>query len=142
MTARHRGTCFCEEVEIQALGQPIDMGYCHCTSCRRYCGAPFVAFTIWPRADVEFVRGSELVGRFNKVGTSERQYCKACGGHLLLDHTDLGVVDIRAAVLPSVVFRPVAHLNYAEAVIRLNDDLPKFRDLPVEIGGTGELICG
>jgi hypothetical protein len=141
MTEQHRGTCFCGEVEIHVLGQPIDMGYCHCASCRGYSGAPFVAFTIWPADRVEVVRGSELLGGFNKIGTSDRRFCRVCGGHLLLDHPELGLVDIRAAVLPSVEFQPKAHLNYAEAVVCVKDGLPKFRDVPVEIGGSGELIC-
>jgi hypothetical protein len=140
MSKWHRGTCFCGGVEIEALGQPIDMGYCHCESCRRYSGAPLVAFTIWPADRVKVVRGSEQLRGFNKVGTSNRRFCSSCGSHLMLDHPELGVTDIRAAVLPSVEFKPEAHLNYAEAVLAIKDALPKFRDMPREIGGSGKLM--
>lgn len=140
MTDMHKGTCFCGAVEIEATGAPVDMGYCHCASCRTYAGAPLVAFTIWPAADVEVTRGAEHLGRFNKVGTSDRKFCVRCGGHLFIDHPHLGVVDVRAAVLPTVRFEPKAHLNYAEAVLPMKDGLPKFRDMPAEIGGSGELM--
>ena len=141
MTDVHRGSCFCGSVAIEATGAPVDMGYCHCRSCRHYSGAPLVAFTIWPAADVRITRGAELVGRFNKVGSSDRHYCTNCGGHLLIDHPQLGVVDIRAAILPAVRFEPKAHLNYAEAVLPVKDGLPKYRDVPIAIGGSGETMA-
>jgi hypothetical protein len=140
MANTHKGACFCGAVEIAAHGDPIDMGYCHCTSCRTYSGAPLVAFTIWPTAQVEVTKGGELLGSFNKVGTSNRKYCLRCGGHLMIVHAHLEVVDIRAAVLPTVRFQPKEHLNYAEAVLPVRDGLPKFKNLPAEIGGSGELI--
>ncbi|MXP41642.1 GFA family protein [Altererythrobacter soli] len=137
MADQHRGTCFCGAVEVSASGEPIDMGYCHCGSCRAYSGAPFVAFTIWPEDRVE-VTGH--VGSYDKAGTSERVFCSRCGGHLLLRHPHLGLTDIRAGILPSVTFTPRSHLNYAARVMPVRDGLPKFSDMPVEIGGSGELI--
>jgi hypothetical protein len=140
MADTHRGTCFCGAVEVTAHGDPVDMGYCHCGSCRAYSGAPLVAFTIWPAAAVQVTRGAEHLGGFNKVGTSDRKFCTRCGGHLFIDHPQLGLVDVRAAVLPTVRFVPRAHLSYAEAVLPVKDGLPKFRDFPAEIGGSGELM--
>jgi len=140
MADLHKGTCFCGAVEVTTRGEPIDMGYCHCGSCRAYAGTPLVAFTIWPAAAVEVTSGAELLGRFNKVGTSDRVFCTRCGGHLFIDHPQLGLVDVRAAILPTVRFAPKAHLNYAAAVLPVKDGLPKFRDLPAEIGGSGELV--
>ena len=29
------------------------------------------------------------------------------------------------------------HVHYAESVLPLNDGLPKFRDMPTEVGGSG-----
>lgn len=140
MSEIHKGGCFCGAIEIEVSDQPIDAGYCHCASCRSYSGAPFVAFTIWPTDKLKVTKGAELLCSFNKVGTSERKFCTRCGGHLLLDHPHLGVVDVRAAILPTVRFEPMSHLNYAERVIEINDGLPKFKDLPLQIGGTGQLV--
>lgn len=140
MSEAHRGTCFCGSVEIEARGAPLDMGYCHCQSCRHYSGAPLVAFTIWPQAAVRVTRGADLIGRFNRTGPSDRHYCTRCGGHLFIDHPHLSVVDVRAAILPTVRFEPKAHLSYAEAVLPVKDGLPKYRDFPAAIGGTGEMM--
>jgi hypothetical protein len=137
MSDLHKGTCFCGSVEIEVEGDPIDMGFCHCASCRAYSGAPFVAFAIWP---AEKVTASGGIGSYNKVGTTARKFCLRCGGHFMLDHPDMGVVDVRAAVLPSLIFVPKAHLFYSERVIDIADGLPKFADMPAEIGGTGECL--
>jgi hypothetical protein len=43
-------------------------------------------------------------------------------------------------VLPEVPFRPAVHVNYAETVLRMRDGLPKQKDFPADMGGSGELI--
>jgi len=33
------------------------------------------------------------------------------------------------------------HVNYAEAVLRMQDGLPKLKDFPAELGGSGEAVA-
>ena len=37
-------------------------------------------------------------------------------------------------------FKPGMHINYAEATWKVNDDLPKFADVPTELGGSGKML--
>ena len=136
----HKGTCFCGAVEIEATGEPLEMGYCHCASCRLRSGAPIVAFILWKDDQVRVVRGAELVGSFNKGGFSERRFCMRCGGPVMTGHPGAGLTDVPAAVLAELAFRPEVHLNYAEAVLPVRDGLPKLRDFPAHAGGSGELV--
>lgn len=140
VTEVHAGTCFCGAVEIEVVGAPVEMGYCHCQSCRHYSGAPFVAFTLWPADRVRVRRGGEFLGSFNKAGMSERRFCSRCGGHVMSELREFGFVDVYPAVLPDVAFRPALHLNYAERILPVRDGLPKLRDFPAEAGGSGELV--
>jgi hypothetical protein len=140
MNDTHQGTCFCGAVQIVARGTPVEMGYCHCGSCRSYTGAPFVAFILWRAEDVEISKGSEFLAGFNKVGTSDRRFCTRCGGHLLTYHPGLPYTDVYACKLPTVPFRPIVHLNYSEAVLPIRDGLPKLRDFPAHAGGSGEEV--
>lgn len=140
MAETHRGQCFCGAVGIEAVGTPLEMGYCHCNSCRAYSGAPFVAYALWQAKQVRISRGAALVGRFNKTGMSERHFCTRCGGHLLSRHPTLGLTDVCAAALPGIAFVPVVHLNYAQAVLPVRDGLPKLKDFPAEAGGSGETV--
>lgn len=138
MAETHTGTCFCGEVEIEVSGEPLEMGYCHCNSCRAYSGAPLVAFTLWPPDQVRVTRGADLLGRINKTGMSERRFCTACGGHVMSEHPDWGFIDVLAPVLPGLRFAPSMHVNYAERVLPIRDGLPKLKDFPAEAGGSGE----
>jgi hypothetical protein len=136
-----KGTCFCGAVEFETHGAPLEMGYCHCASCRSYSGAPFGAFALWQTHNVRITKGEEHVGRFNKSGMSDRHFCRRCGGHLITRHPDLGLTDVGAGALPGLAFKPVVHLNYAEAVMPVKDGVVKLRDFPAQVGGSGEVMA-
>jgi hypothetical protein len=89
---------------------------------------------------VRVTKGAEFLGEFAKTETSNRQFCKRCGGHLLTHHPTLGLVDVYAATLPDVKFEPGVHVNYSETVLRIQDGLPKLKDFPAELGGSGVAI--
>lgn len=136
----HKGECFCGAVQIEVSGEPEGMGYCHCRSCRSWSGGPVNAFTLWKPGNVRVRAGEQHVATFSKTPASQRKYCRVCGGHLLTDHPALGVVDVFAATLPTVAFRPGLHINYAETVLAMRDGLPKFRDFPGAFGGSDQLV--
>src|SRR5262249_35560644 len=90
--------------------------------------------------NVKVTKGAEFVGRFMKTERSGRQYCTKCGRHLLTDHPLWGLVDVYAATIPSVKFSPGVHVNYAETVLPMKDGLPKLKDYPAEMGGSGIVL--
>lgn len=137
MTDRHTGACFCGTVKIEVSGAPEAMGYCHCQDCRTWSAGPVNAFTLWKPENVKVVAGQDQLGHFKKTETSDRHFCKKCGGHLLTQHPTFGLTDVYAAIIPSVRFTPGVHVNYAEAVLPIKDGLPKLRDFPKELGGSG-----
>ena len=139
MANAHKTSCYCGAVQIEASGEPLDMGYCHCNACRRYSGAPVAAFTLWKADQVKMTKGQELVGRFKSSEISDRWYCTRCGSHVIVDHPTLGLTDIRPP-LDNLSFKPVVHLNYEESVLPIKDGLPKLKDFPKEIGGSGEIL--
>src|SRR5262249_27307752 len=126
--------------EIEVRGSPEAMGYCHCNSCRSWSAAPVNAFTLWKPENVAVTKGADHVVSFAKTKISERQYCKSCGGHIMTDHPPLGLVDVYAATIPTLPFRPSVHVNYSETVLRMKDGLPKLKDFPAELGGTGMTV--
>lgn len=137
----YRGECFCQAVRLEAVGEPEAMGYCHCRSCRSWSGGPVNAFSLWRPDAIRVTAGAEHVGTFAKTPMSERKYCTKCGGHLMTVHPTLGLIDVFAATLPALKFRPGVHVNYAETVLPMRDGLPKLKDFPAELGGSGEQIA-
>ncbi len=136
----HTGGCFCGAVQIEVDGAPEGMGYCHCRSCRSWSGGPVNAFTLWKPEAVKVTAGEEHVASFQKSEISVRQSCAICGGHLMTVHPTLGLVDVFAATIPTLDFQPGVHVNYAETVLPMKDGLPKLRDFPAELGGSGEAV--
>lgn len=136
----YQGQCFCGAIGIEVDGAPEAMGYCHCASCRSWSAGPVNAFTLWKPGAVRVVRGEKLLRTFAKNPTSERQYCERCGGHLMTQHPTFGLTDVYAATLPGLKFEPALHVNYAETVLPMHDGLPKMKDFPAELGGSGETV--
>lgn len=135
--AQYSGKCFCGAVEFTVTGDPAAMGYCHCESCRHWSAGPVNAFTLWKPDALKVTKGADNIGTYNKTPGSSRKWCKTCGGHLFTDHPQMGLVDVYAAVLPKLPFKPGIHVNYGEKVLSVKDGLPKMKDFPAEMGGSG-----
>jgi len=134
------GRCFCGAVEIVATGEPVAMGYCHCASCRHWSAGPVNAFTLWQPHDVHVTKGGMHVEAYQKSDTSVRKFCERCGGHLYTEHPTWGVTDVYAALLSDLKYAPTLHVNYQESVLRIRDGLPKYKDMPAEMGGSGKTL--
>jgi hypothetical protein len=137
----HKGSCFCGAVEIEVTGAPAAMGYCHCASCRHWSAGPINAFTLWPPGAVRVTRGDEHIGVYNQTARSDRKWCTRCGGHLMTAHPWAELIDVYAAMIPTFKFEPTLHINYAEAVLPVRDGLPKLKDVPAAMGGSGETMA-
>lgn len=141
MQTEFKGECFCGAVQFRTRGQPAAMGYCHCASCRQWSAGPVNAFTLWVPDAVEITQGDDQLIAFAKTARSIRKWCKSCGGHVLTEHPSFGLIDVYAAMLPELPFQPALHVNYAESVLPMRDGLPKQRDFPAELGGSGTLLA-
>ena len=136
----YHGSCFCGAVTLEVSGAPVAMGYCHCVSCRTWSGGPVNAFTLWRSEAVTVESGADRIATYQKSAFSQRQYCKACGGHVMTRHPTVGLVDVFASTIPALPFAPSVHVNYADTTLRIRDGLPKLKDFPAELGGSGQLL--
>ena len=136
----YAGKCFCGEVQIEVSGSPAAMGFCHCTSCREWSAAPVNAFSLWKTSTVRVTKGEKSLGTFIRKDTSHRQFCTKCGGHLMTRHPMWDLIDVYSAIIPTFEFEPQVHVNYGEKVLTMKDGLPKMKDLPKEMGGSGQTL--
>jgi hypothetical protein len=137
----HQATCFCGAVEITLDGAPAAMGYCHCESCRHWSAGPINAFTLWKPDAVKITKGAENLAKYNKTAHSYRRWCTSCGGHVLTEHPGMGLTDVYSAVIRGLKFEPQLHVHYGESVVRVQDCLPKQKDMPADMGGSGTLLA-
>ena len=137
----YQGSCFCGAVQFTVTGEPVGMGYCHCDSCRHWSAGPVNAFTLWKPEQVKVTQGADNIGSYNKTPTSYRKWCKTCGGHIFSEHPTMGLTDVYAAVIPELAYAPGVHVHYQETVLRITDGLPKMKDMPKEMGGSGVALA-
>ena len=142
----YRGACFCGAVEVEVRGPPLAVGICHCASCRKWHSAPINLWAVWPEAQVNVVAGSDRLLEFNKQGAggpSGRSSCVDCGGAVFNRKPTYGMVVVYAMTLEGsgLALMPTFHSFYDEGVLHIADRLPKFADLPAQLGGSGRRLA-
>ena len=140
MSETHSGACFCGTVQIELTGEPNMMGYCHCTDCAEWAGAPVNAFSLWPPENVKVTAGEDKLASYARTPASQRKFCSDCGGHVLSEHPDLGMTDVYLNIVPTLSHQGTMHIFYGEKSMSVPDGLPKFKDMPAEFGGSGDML--
>ena len=140
MSDTHNGACFCGAVQIELTGEPNMMGYCHCTDCAEWAGAPVNAFSLWSPENVKITAGEDKLASYARTPASHRRFCRDCGGHVLSEHPDMGMTDVYLNIVPTLQHQGTMHIFYGEKSMSVPDGLPKFKDMPAEFGGSGEML--
>jgi hypothetical protein len=131
--AHYSGGCLCGGVRYEASGAARHLCYCHCQSCRRAAGAPFVAWGTFDRDSFRVTRGT--LAEFRSSPSVRRGFCPACGCCLTYRHDSRPTeIDVTLATLDAAAqLVPQMHVWVADKLpwVRIDDGLPQ---LP---GGTG-----
>ena len=127
MTERYEGGCFCGAVRYRLTGPITQACYCHCESCRRAAGAPYVAWCTVDRERFEVTRG-ELTLHASSPRVA-RGFCARCGTSITYAHGARNDIDITIVTLdaPERVV-PRRHLWIVDKLpwIEIDDGLPQF----------------
>ena len=78
-TQTGHGHCLCGKVKITANTMSKSVGACHCKTCRRWGGGPFM--TVDCQTDVAF-ESPEYIHTYDSSEWAERGFCRHCGNHL------------------------------------------------------------
>ncbi len=79
MTSELKGACLCGGVQIVAKNAGNKVGACHCDTCRKWAGGPFMGVDCGSEVAFE---GKENIAVFDSSEWAERGFCKQCGTHL------------------------------------------------------------
>jgi hypothetical protein len=140
MSSSRSGSCFCGAVQLLVTGQPSIVAFCHCSDCTSWAGAPLQAFSLWTPNSIEVSEGLDKLGTYTKSGDSHRKFCTECGGHIMNERPDLGMNSVYVNLTPALDQQATLHVYYEEKTISIVDGLPKYKDVPSEFGGTGEIL--
>jgi hypothetical protein len=131
---------FAAQLSSRFLASPPRWAIAIASIVRPWAGAPINSFSLFPLGSVTVTKGEDKIGTFSKTENSARKFCQTCGGHLFSDHPGMGLVDVYANVVPGLKHEPTLHVYYATKSVSMTDGLPKFKDLPAEFGGSGDLL--
>jgi len=81
------GGCLCGSVRYRAWGKAYGITHCHCQTCRRASGAPFVTWAGFDTGNFTFTRGQPA--SYASSSRVLRTFCSACGTALTYQRLDL-----------------------------------------------------
>ena len=137
----YKGSCMCGVVKVEVEGDPMAMAVCHCKLCRAWSASPVTGASLWAPDKVKITAGHDNIASYAHVEGHDRTWCANCGGHVFTDHsTTYQAIDVYAAILEDFEYKPTVHVNYESSVLPMKDGLPKFKDFPKEMGGSGDLL--
>jgi hypothetical protein len=127
------GRCYCGAVVFRVEGPVGAPCICHCESCRRATGAPFVAWGTVDSAHFHIERGT--LQHVKRSPGIERGFCAVCGTSLTYQESPDKIDFVLAALNDSGRWPPVMHIWLQDKLpwIVIADGLPRHWALPTAI---------
>jgi len=123
------GRCFCGQVRYEVSGEPIFACHCHCESCRRAAGAPFVTWASFARD--AFALTSGTIAEYHSSRGVRRGHCADCGTTITYSWDKRPAeIDIAVSSFDDATgVEPAAHIWVEDKVpwLVINDDLPQYK---------------
>ena len=133
-----KGSCLCGGAQYEIGGEIKLMANCHCSMCRKHHGAAFATYVGVDTADFRWVKGEDLLVRYQSSPGHTRGFCRVCGSSLPVPDPGATNFFLPAGTLdddPGV--RPAAHIFVASKApwSEISDDLPQFDEYPPGFDG-------
>ena len=134
---RITGSCLCGKVAYE-ITPPIKIfQYCHCTRCRKYTGSAHSAHIFVPPAQFKWLRGEEMISRFElpEAKYFATCFCKGCGSSLpWLIKTGKNVVVPAGTLDEDPGIRPIQNIFWQSRATWYVEthELTKYAQLPIK----------
>ncbi len=133
--AKISGRCLCGAVRYEGDVEPIFMGNCHCTDCRKSSGSGHMALISVPETAIAItgeVKAYELKADSGAVMT--HNFCPNCGSQMFMKNLTMpGVMVLVAATLDDPeIYKPTVTV-YASRALSWDKPHPgteKFDEMP------------
>ncbi|NCF23193.1 MAG: GFA family protein [Gammaproteobacteria bacterium] len=123
------GRCFCGQARFELTGEPAFACHCHCESCRRAAGAPFVTWVSFDYANLSLTSGT--ITEYRSSPGVRRGHCAICGTTITYwSDKRPGEIDIALASLDEATgIEPAAHIWVEDKVawLVIDDGLPRYK---------------
>ena len=125
----HTGACRCGAARYQVQGE-VEAFFCHCESCRRSSGAPYVA---WGRVHSHVFRLTQgKLTEFHSAPKVIRGFCGVCGTGITYRNSEtVSILEFQLATLDSPAeVKPAYHVWVSEQLpwVQISDGLSLYRE--------------
>ncbi|WP_414583158.1 GFA family protein [Scytonema sp. PCC 10023] len=135
-----KGSCACQGIQYELVGEILFMNHCHCSICRKIHGAAFGTFGHAKAEEFRWLKGEELIASYvssehNVPGFEKnvRNFCRVCGSNVpsvfpAIDYVriPMGTVDDDPGMRPSVHLFVASKAPWSE----ICDQLPQHAEMP------------
>jgi len=123
------GSCLCQAVSYEVTNAAFrQSAHCHCVNCRKTHGAAFGTYAPVNDGEFRWLKGEELVSRYESSAHTYRCFCSKCGSPLAA----FDGIKIRCITMGTVDgdpgIRPEYHMYVSAKVpwYEITDSLPQY----------------
>ena len=124
-----KGSCECQGVVFELIGELRDVVFCHCSQCRKTSGHYWAATQV-SKGNLNLIKATSL-SWYDSSDKARRGFCSVCGSSMFYERKGIDKISVSAGSLeiPTSLDR-IRHIYVASKgdYYDISDDLPQFEE--------------
>ena len=124
-----KGSCECQGVVFELIGELRDVVFCHCSQCRKTSGHYWAATQV-SKGNLNLIKATSL-SWYDSSDKARRGFCSVCGSSMFYERKGIDKISVSAGSLeiPTTLDR-MRHIYVASKgdYYDISDDLPQFEE--------------
>ena len=124
-----KGSCECQGVVFELIGELRDVVFCHCSQCRKTSGHYWAATQV-SKGNLNLIKATSL-SWYDSSDKARRGFCSVCGSSMFYERRGIDKISVSAGSLeiPTSLDR-MRHIYVTSKgdYYDISDDLPQFEE--------------
>ena len=124
-----KGSCECQGVVFELIGELRDVVFCHCSQCRKTSGHYWAATQV-SKGTLNLIKATSL-SWYDSSDKARRGFCSVCGSSMFYERKGIDKISVSAGSLeiPTSLDR-MRHIYVTSKgdYYDISDDLPQFEE--------------
>ena len=124
-----KGSCECQGVVFELIGELRDVVFCHCSQCRKTSGHYWAATQV-SKGNLNLIKATSL-SWYDSSDKARRGFCSVCGSSIFYERKGIDKISVSAGSLeiPTSLDR-MRHIYVTSKgdYYDISDDLPQFEE--------------
>ena len=124
-----KGSCDCQGIVFELIGELRDVVFCHCSQCRKTSGHYWAATQV-SKGNLNLIKATSL-SWYDSSDKARRGFCSVCGSSMFYERKGIDKISVSAGSLeiPTSLDR-MRHIYVTSKgdYYDISDDLPQFEE--------------